>query len=322
VLEIFPFPHRLKYRFKRLEIQPMKKHATSVFRVLMMLACIGLVVQASGCTKNVATGTSYFYALSEDEEIQIGAEAEAEFIKQYGGLVPSPVIKSYVQNLGMKIAKTTERPSLPWNFNVLNSDDINAFAIPGGKVFITRGLLSRMTNEAQLAGVLGHECGHVTAQHAGKQITNRQAAVVILQGAQIGMGQSGVNPYVAELGAFGANVAAQGFLLKFSRSDEYEADHLGLRYMTRAGYNPEAMIQVMEILQKASGQTSTSSFAEWTQTHPLTQNRIKELQADIEKDYPNYKTPGVYTFGEASFKTNVLDQLSKLGPAPKPAPAQ
>jgi predicted Zn-dependent protease len=276
------------------------------------------LVAMTGCTTNAATGKSYYYALSEQEEIQLGTEAEPEFIKQYGGLVPSPVVQKYVSELGMKLAKLTERPSLPWNFNVLNSDDINAFAIPGGKVFITRGLLSRMTNEAQLAGVLGHECGHVTGQHSGKQMTNQQGAAILLQGAQMGAEQYGANPLLVQLGAQGGTMAAQGFLLKFGRDDEYEADHLGLRYMTKAGYNPLAMIQVMEILAASAGE-SPSGMSEWTSTHPLTENRIKELNADITKAYPEASKTG--TYAPEPFKTNVLAPLSKLPPAPKPAPA-
>ncbi len=291
----------------------------SMLRVCAMALLTGLtLVAATGCTTNAATGKSYYYALSEDEEIKLGTEAEPEFIKQYGGLVPSPEVQTYVKNLGMKLAKMTERPSLPWNFNVLNSDDINAFAIPGGKVFITRGLLSRMTNEAQLAGVLGHECGHVTGQHSGKQITNQQGAAILLQGAQMGAEQYGANPTLVQLGAAGGNMAAQGFLLKFSRDDEYEADHLGLRYMTKAGYNPLAMIQVMEILAASAGE-SPAGMSEWTSTHPLTANRIKELDADITKAYPEQSKNG--TYAPEPFKVNVLVPLSKLAPAPKPAPA-
>jgi predicted Zn-dependent protease len=287
----------------------------------MAVLSVWTVGAMTGCTTNAATGKSYYYALSEDDEIKLGTEAEPEFIKQYGGLVPSPVVQTYVKNLGMKLAKLTERPNVPWNFNVLNSDDINAFAIPGGKVFITRGLLSRMTNEAQLAGVLGHECGHVTGQHAGKQVTQQQGAAILLQGAQMGAEQAGANPMLIQLGAQGGNMAAQGFLLKFSRDDEYEADHLGLRYMTKAGYNPLAMIQVMEILEKASGGGGAGAMSEWTSTHPLAQNRISELEADIKKAYPDASKPNVYTYAPESFKANVLDQLAKLPAAPKPAPA-
>ncbi len=300
----------------------MMSRLNRIVRVFAIAVFAGLTLAgAAGCTTNAATGKSYYYALSESEEVQLGTEAEPEFIKQYGGLVPSPEVQTYVKNLGLKLAKLTERPSLPWNFNVLNSDDVNAFAIPGGKVFITRGLLSRMTNEAQLAGVLGHECGHVTGQHAGKQITQQQGAAILLQGAQMGAEQAGANPTLIQLGAVGGNVATQGFLLKFSRDDEYEADHLGLRYMSKAGYNPLAMVQVMEILEKASGGASAGGLSEWTSTHPLTQNRIKELEADINKAYPDASKAGVYTYAPEPFKANVLDVLAKLPAAPKPAPA-
>ncbi|MEM6856010.1 MAG: M48 family metalloprotease, partial [Planctomycetota bacterium] len=121
-------------------------------------AALGLALMGpiTGCVTNPATGKSSLNLISEEREIAIGTEAEPQFIQENGGLVESQKLKDYVSRLGLELAAVSERPNLPWNFNVLDSDQINAFALPGGKVFMSRGLLEKMTNEAQLAGVLGH----------------------------------------------------------------------------------------------------------------------------------------------------------------------
>ena len=150
-------------------------------RLTRSLAAATLLVGSTmlgACTTNAATGRTQLNLLSRSEEIQIGQEAAPELIIAYGGRVPSDELQNYVTDIGMKLAAQTEgeNPSLPWSFIFLNSDVINAFALPGGQVFITRGLVERMDNEAQLAGVLGHEIAHVTARHANNRLV-RQAGL-------------------------------------------------------------------------------------------------------------------------------------------------
>lgn len=268
-----------------------------------------------GCSASPATGRMQFIPPGFDEqEVSIGAQAAPDFIQAYGGEVPSPEVRQHVSALGQRLAAESERSDLPWEFHVLNSPVINAFAIPGGQVFITRGLLEKMNNEAQLAGVLGHEIGHVTDRHIGQQM-GQQLGVQVL-GAGLGIaGQVTEKEWLQYLGA-GTQVGGGLYLLKFGRDQESTADELGLRYMTELGYNPLAMIQVMDILNGASGEGGGSP--EWLSTHPAPETRIRRIEKEIKDDYPGSLETGTYRFGEKEFEREVLAPLKRLPPAPRP----
>lgn len=287
--------------------------------VLMVCAVLPWV----GCVTNPATGDTSLNLLSEQQEIQIGSDAEPKFIAENGGLIPSPEIQRYVEDLGQRLAAASERPDLPWSFNVLNSPVINAFALPGGKVFISRGLMSQMTNEAQLAGVLGHEVGHITAQH----VNARMSQQMILQGIAAGVtvaGEATDNDTLRILGV-GTSVGGGVYLLKFGRDQETQSDELGVRYMTRLGYSPWGQVQVMQILDAAQG---NGRGPEFFATHPLPQTRIDRLEAYISEKYPNAPRPDrdvesygendQYRFAEQAFERNILRPLRQLPPAPAP----
>lgn len=267
------------------------------------------LILLSGCTTNPATGERQFNTLGNNEEISLGTQAEPEFLKQYGGEVPSPKLTAYVRDLGMKLAKSGERPDLPWNFHVVDSAVINAFALPGGKVFVSRGLLAKMNSEAQLAGVLGHECGHVTAQHIGQQMSRAQ----VVQGLGVVIGVIGSQTNNRYLDVLGVGAAAGGtvYLLKFGREQELQADALGIRYMTRLGYNPIAQRQVMEILQKEAG---SGGGPEFLSTHPYPESRVQRINEILAKEYPNAMTSNQYKFNPSEYKSNVLDELARLPP--------
>lgn len=273
-----------------------------------------------GCVTNEATGKTTLNLISEEKEIAIGTDAEPQFIEENGGLVPSEKLTAYVSKLGHELAAVSERPDLPWNFNVLNSSQINAFALPGGKVFMSRGLLEKMTNEAQLAGVLGHEVGHVTAQH----VNARMSQALIVQGIAIGAtvaGEATDDDTLRILGV-GAGVGGGVYLLKFNRDQESESDELGVRYMTSLGYNPNGQVQVMQILKEAAG---GGGGPEFLATHPLPQTRIDRLQKLIAEKYPQAGrtdsdndaagTSDLYRYGQRSFEQNVLNELKQLPPA-------
>ncbi|MEM9882186.1 MAG: M48 family metallopeptidase [Planctomycetota bacterium] len=269
---------------------------------------------------NPATGERALNLISEEREIAIGAEAEPQFLAENGGPVPSERLTAYVERLGQELAAVSERPHLPWSFNVLNSSQINAFALPGGKVFISRGLLAKMTNEAQLAGVLGHEIGHVTAQH----VNARMSQALIVQGIAIGASVAGEVADDDTLRVLGAGTAIGGgvYLLKFSRDQESQSDELGVRYMTRLGYSPWGQVQVMQILDEAQG---GGAGPEFFATHPLPKTRIARLEKHIAENFPQAGLPGRdadsygvsdrFKFATASFEDNVLNELAKL-PAP------
>lgn len=275
---------------------------------LFALTLLALMSFLPACTTNPATGkSSYTGTIGREDEIAMGNEASPKFLQEYGGDIPSASINAYINNLGQRLAAVSERPDLPWEFHAVDSDVINAFALPGGKVFFTRGLLSRLTNEAQMAGVLGHEIGHVTALHVNQQIARAQAVQVALQG--VGMATETLNNQWLSILGVGGELGGGVYLLKFGRDHETEADELGVRYMTKLGYDPMGQVQVMEILKSASGGGGTPEFLS---THPLPSTRIKELKQLIEDKYPNHSQLNA---GEASFKANILVPLSKLPPA-------
>ena len=289
--------------------------------LLILLPLLGV----PACSTNPATGERQLNFMSTEQEISLGSEAEPQFLQSYGGEIPDPQIQSYVSDLGQRLAAVSERPDLPWEFHAVNSEVINAFALPGGKIFITRGLISQMNNEAQLAGVLGHEVGHVTAQHIGQQMSRRMAigAGVALTSAALGIAaQTTGEEWLQLLGVgvgVGGTVGGSLYALDFGRDQESQADELGLRYMTKLGYNPLAQVQVMEILAQAGG--GGGGGPEFLATHPYPETRIKRLHEQIEEQYPKADRPGAYKFGEAEFQRKVLDRLDDL-PPPAPAPKQ
>jgi predicted Zn-dependent protease len=259
-----------------------------------------------GCSTNPATGKTQLNMLSESQEVSIGNEAAPQFIEQGGGKVPDAGVQAYVSSVGMKLAASSERADLPWEFFTLNSPIINAFALPGGKVFITRGLMEKLSNEAELAAVLGHEVGHVTAQHIGQRMSQAKILEIGLQVVGAVSEQSWID---TALGT-GGNL----YLLKYGRDQESQSDALGLRYMTQNGYDPRAMLGVMQVLQEAGG----GNGIEMLQTHPLPQTRIDRVSDMINKDYAQTLNDPKYTLQPTPYQQQALTPLKKLPPAPEP----
>ena len=277
-------------------------------RPLPLLSVLLSLAVGAGCSTNPATGKMQLNFISENKEIALGVEAQPQFLQENGGEVPSPRTLGYVKRIGHRLAEVSERPQLPWEFHVLDSAQINAFALPGGKVFISRGLMSRMTNEAQLAGVLGHEVGHVTAQH----VSTRMSRAIGLQVGLVAVGAAASvsnDRWLQVLGVGGSAVGG-AYLLKFGRDQESQSDELGVRYMTRLGYDPRAQIDVMQILKEASGGGHGSEFFA---THPLPDTRIKRLQKHITEAFPDV-TGRQWRLGEEDFRQNVLEVFAKLPP--------
>jgi len=230
---------------------------------------VGLLLFAA-CAVNPATGKRQLMLVSEGEEIQMGAQYDSQVVLSIGEY-PDPALQDYVADLGRKLAATSERPNLAWTFRVVDDPSVNAFAIPGGHVYITRGILAHMTNEAELATVMGHEIGHVTARHTAQQMTQQQLAGL---GLAIGsIASSRIAQYAGQ-----ASQALQVLFLKFSRDDESQADQLGIRYSSRATYDSREMIQVMQMLDKIETE-SGGKLPEWLATHPAPANRIAHINA-------------------------------------------
>lgn len=264
---------------------------------------------AGGCSINKTTGRSQFDALSRDEEIQIGAQGKTEMTKEYGGEVAKAELRQYVSEVGMKLVKTTAEDdptyqTLPWEFTLLDSDVINAFALPGGKVFMSRGLAVKLTNEAELAGVLGHEVGHVMARHTNERFA-RAAGLNV--GAGLVDAILGGDLATTLAGNFG-EIALRGY----DRAQESEADTLGVRYMVRASYNPVGQQQVMELLDSVTGKDGRQP--EFLATHPDPGKRAKAVAALIASKYPQTQNNPAFVTKEAEYRQRFLSRLSVAYP--------
>ncbi len=287
----------------------MNTRSIQITLVALLLSPLALLV---GCTTNIATGRSQLDYFSREDEIAIGNEALPQLTEGYGGAVTDPFINQYVTGVAMSMVNHTEGDyrTLPWKVTLLNSNVINAFALPGGKVFISRALAEKFTSEAQLAGVLGHEIGHVTAEHADRAIQN-QIPTLILAG--VGGVLAGNDAAMQRVVSVVVNTSGT-IALKYSRDQEKEADNLGMRYMVAAGYHPRGMLEVMQVLAAAS---KGRNPPEWLSTHPAPESRIEIIQNRLDTRYKDIlNDPTMQTF-EARFRTEFLDRL-RLVPAAKP----
>jgi predicted Zn-dependent protease len=229
----------------------------------------------SSCSTNPATGKSQLALVSEQQEIAMGRESDQQ-VQQQLGLYPDNDLQAYVNSVGQKLAAASERPNLPWTFRVVDDPVVNAFALPGGHVYVTRGLLTHLNSEAELASVMGHEIGHVTARHSVEQISKAQLAQIGLIAGMI------VKPELANY----SNLASQGLqvlFLKFSRDDERQADNLGLRYMYKQNYDPREMPKVFETLRRVSAQQGNGRIPGWLATHPTEEARIQTISSEVAK---------------------------------------
>ena len=282
------------------------------FRSVVVTTLLALTLAiVPACSVNPATGRMQFNVLTDEQhEISLGEQAAPEFLADFGGELPDEGVVEYVRAIGHELAEVSERPGLPWEFHVVDSATVNAFALPGGKIFISRGLLELMDNEAQLAGVLGHEIGHVTAQHIGQQMARQLGVNIGLMAIGMAARQSDED-WLTALGV-GAHLGGSLYLLSFSRTQENESDELGIRYMAKAGYNPLGQLQVMEILHRQSQQHGAG--IEWLSTHPLPQTRIERVESIIQDQYPEYEDPQRYIFGQERFRSVVSEALEQLPP--------
>lgn len=228
---------------------------------------------ALGCAVNPATGERQLSLVSESQEIAMGREYDPQVVAQMG-IYPDSALQQYVRELGMQMARASERPNLPWSFRVLDDPLVNAFAVPGGFVYITRGILAHMDSEAELVGILGHEIGHVTARHSVNQMSRQQLA-------QLGLGVGMIlRPELQQFGDLAG--AGLGLLfLKYGRDDEYQSDDLGIRYMRQAGYNPRELASVFRTLGALSGEGEGGRPPEWASTHPFPENREDRVLAAV-----------------------------------------
>ncbi len=232
----------------------------------------GLACALAACATNPVTGRRQLALVSEAQEIQLGQQASQQVAQQLG-LVQNEALQQYVQRIGAELARESERPNLPWTFRVVEDATPNAFALPGGFIFLTRGMMDLMDSEAELAAVLGHEIGHVTARHSVTQISRAQLA-------QLGLGLGAVFfPEAAQTFGQAAQTGMQLHLHRYSRDAERQADELGFRYALRERYDVREMDDIFATLMRLGEATGRSSLPSWLASHPAEPERIRNAQA-------------------------------------------
>jgi len=247
---------------------------------LRLLIAAGIVIFSlvkfySSSDVNEITGEKQYISLNKQEEIALGMNSAPQMTAEFGGLSRNIQVRNLVDSIGNDIVQKSAagKSGYPFDFHVLaDQRTVNAFALPGGQIFITEALLSRLENLDQLAGVLGHEVGHVIARHSAQQMAKQELSQGIAGAAGVAGGDAN--------SAYYAQVVANMVNMKYGREDELESDELGVRFMIEAGYRPEALIGVMDILEAASG---GSQVPEFQSTHPAPENRRQRITEAIEK---------------------------------------
>ncbi len=251
------------------------------------IAIVAFIMYFAQNQENPVTGKTQFVSLSPAEEVKLGLASAPSMARKMGGEVPvSDKRAQEVQRIGKILTETTEAKKGPWKFQfhlLADTKTVNAFALPGGQIFITLGLYEKLQNAAQLAGVLSHEMGHVIERHSAQQMAKGQLGQLLVVAVGVGASDEQRSSQSAMMVATVVNQAIQ---LRYSRKDESEADIWGLKLMTEAGFDPRAMIAVMKILQATSGRGYTPEFL---QSHPHPEHRIEQIEAYL-KQHPRKDT--------------------------------
>ncbi|MCF7686773.1 MAG: M48 family metallopeptidase [Cephaloticoccus sp.] len=253
----------------------------SIFPRVQRFLLLGWLLLWAGCYTNPVTGRQYAVMTSVGEELQLGVQAFTA-VKQAETISRDPSANARIQKIGRRIAAAVgdQLPGAQWEFVVFESDELNAFALPGGKVGVYSGLMKLLSSDDELAAVMGHEIGHVVARHGGKRMT--EATLIGLVGTAGAIAMD--NKYGSEkrdlfLLAYGG-ISTVGYVLPHSRGDESEADLMGLQYAAQAGYNPYAAISLWEKMGAASGRSNVPA---WLSTHPSNARRIADLRAAVPR---------------------------------------
>ncbi|MDZ4674458.1 MAG: M48 family metalloprotease, partial [Gemmatimonadota bacterium] len=244
---------------------------------LSVLSILSVLPVLTGCAVNPATGQRQFSLVSEGQEIAMGQEG-AQQVEASIGLYPDSALQAFVSRVGMSMASKSERPTLPWRFGVVEDAAINAFALPGGPIYFTRGILTHMNSEAEMASVMGHEIGHVTARHSAQMMSRAQVA-------QIGLGVGSILSSEIASVAGAASTGLGLLFLKYGRDAESQADELGFRYMMTDGYDPRAMRDMFIMLSRVTGEAGR--LPNWLSSHPDPDNRLErtdERLAELNRD--------------------------------------
>jgi predicted Zn-dependent protease len=260
------------------------RRAATATRLRLSLAAAAAVL-AAACATNPVTGQKQFVLMSEAEELQIGQQLDGE-VRNEMGVYNDPELQRYVEDIGLRLARGSHRPNLPWSFAIVDSPAVNAFALPGGYIYLTRGILAYLNDEAELAGVLGHEIGHVTARHAVEQYTRAGGTQLGLLVGSIFL--PGMRPY--------GDLVGTGFgilFLKYGREDELQADRLGVEYAARGGWDPGGVADMLRTLSRLDETSSDRrGTPNWLSTHPDPASRVAQIEPVIAGVERGAETPG------------------------------
>ena len=250
-------------------------------RLYFALFLAGLAILSYTCSKeyNPVTGEDIHISLTPHQEIALGLQATPQMMEQYGGLHPDQQAQALVDQVGQKLVRESIAGQTEWRYDfhlLADPRTVNAFALPGGQIFVTAALFSRFDTEGQLAGVLGHEIGHVVARHSAQRMAKQELTQGVTGAVIVASGSSSTEMM--------AQAVANMINMKYGRDDELQSDELGVQFMADAGYDPRAMIQVQEILQAEAGGAAPPEFLS---THPSAPNRIEVIEGTIAEIYPN-----------------------------------
>jgi predicted Zn-dependent protease len=244
---------------------------------------VALVFWVVSCARNPVTGKQELMLVSEDDELKLGQQTDAEIVQEHG-LYRDPELRSYLNGICQRLGKFSHRPNLNYQLKVLDVSVVNAFAVPGGYVYFTRGILAALDNEAELAGIMGHEIGHIAARHSAQQLSRAQIA-------QFGVAVAEIIPVLSGLAQVGAGM----LFLRFSRDNEREADKLGVDYSTRAGYDATQLATFFETLERMNPGSDRSGLPAWFSTHPSPEDRVQAVRSralDLQRSL-NLQNPKV-----------------------------
>jgi predicted Zn-dependent protease len=236
-----------------------------------------VLLLAAACATNPVTHKREFNIVSESQEIDIGRQSHEQVIRQYGIYDEKPELNRLVDQVGKRLAASSDRPNLPWHFTIIDTPMVNAMALPGGYIYITRGMLERINSEDELAGVLGHEITHVTARHAAQQMSRAQLA-------QLGMVLGSVVAGPAATQAYGqlAELGVGLLFLRYGRAQETQADLVGTEYTTRAGFNPTGVERMLVGLQRLDKHPA-KGIDQYFVSHPDPAKRVRDVQGKLKE---------------------------------------
>lgn len=238
--------------------------------IIIIAFFFSLVLLVSSCAVNPVTGKHELMLLSEANEIELGRQTDAQVVREYG-IYEDPDLTRYLDRICRRLGRISHRPNLAYHFKVLDTPVVNAFAVPGGYVYFTRGILASLNSEAELAGVMGHEIGHITARHTAQQYSRAQLAQI---GLGLGMILSETFRNFGDLAQFGVGM----LFLKFSRDNERQADDLGVEYSSRDGYDATHMANFFETLKRMNPGSDQKGLPDWFSTHPNPADRVAKVR--------------------------------------------